>query len=1307
MQAQEPQIKSLSPSLLVSATYDNQKQAAVLKFYNPDSQKIILWADETGHKPYCYSKLNPDELGFLEGRKDIIKIEQIKRKDLLRDKEILVSKIIVTDPLAIGGTQTEKSIRNIIETWESDIKYYENYLYDRSLIVGRFYKVQDGKIVPHNFEVTEEVSLAMKSLLLDVNTTKGIVNTKEFQDYITQWAELLNQPIPKIRRISFDIEVDAEIGRIPDAKIAERRVTAVGFDSSDGLKQIFILKKPGSADGKNELPPDVKMVTYDESDEKKMIEDTFKLISEYPFVITFNGDDFDMPYLYNRAERLGIKNSENPLYMMRDSATLKHGVHIDLYRTMSNRSFQIYAFSHKYTDFSLNSVSKALLSESKLDFGVEFDKLTNYQLAAYCYNDARLTYKLTSFNNDLLMNLLVVISRIARMPIDDIARMGVSQWIRSLLYYEHRQRNALIPRREELDARSQGVVNEAIIKDKKYRGGLVIDPVEGIHFDVTVMDFASLYPSIIKVRNISYETLRCSHEECKKNTIPDTNHWVCTKYNGLTSMLIGSLRDLRVNYYKSLAKKAKTLEQKELYTVVSQALKVILNASYGVMGAEIFPLYFLPAAEATTAVGRHIIMETIKKCQENGIQVLYSDTDSLFVKNPTSEQINKVIDGAKRDHGVELEVDKEYRYVVLSNRKKNYLGVTKDGKVDVKGLTGKKSVDGKTPILANVNNVIKFSTVEQIYHEFHDNNSNVKLLTITNGLQGVWSPISDATKHMVKDVYKITTHNGRVLTLSGDHSVYTINEYGQLNCKETKNLNANNVLVGLKTIPSIHNIKSINTSEYVGDITIGRNSYLISTIKHSTTGFPIKKKIPITPEVGFLLGIYTSEGGYYTRTAEISQNCKFNKEVCEQIEKSWIAVFNAKMKKYGKKNKSSSYRMPFLISKLFSRACGEKSHNKKIPDLIFNAADEVKISYLRGLFSGDGFVDKKQVYLTSKSKMLIEQTAYLLACFNISSNIKISTHKKYGKYYTLRVKSVQDRILFHNTIGFIQPRFRIKTTKTPYNKELLPISTNGIIQIKKSILKRLGITRFRNLNMHDLRYYNMSILERYNKVIDQLDTYATTNEKIALANISRMLNSNDVTYDKILKVEKMSGSQIMYDFSVPKYERFVAGNLPTLLHNSHTPPFIRSLFYELLDILSKVESEKDFEEAKKKISEKIAICAVKVKEKKIPIAELAFNVMISKAPSEYNKTVPQHIRAAKLLEQHREIKRGDIISYVKIINKPGVKPVEMARPDEIDSAKYMEFMESTLDQITSSMDLDFDSIIGKPKQTGLDQFFWN
>ena len=145
----------------------------------------------------------------------------------------------------------------------------------------------------------------------------------------------------------------------------------------------------------------------------------------------------------------------------------------------------------------------------------------------------------------------------------------------------------------------------------------------------------------------------------------------------------------------------------------------------------------------------------------------------------------------------------------------------------------------------------------------------------------------------------------------------------------------------------------------------------------------------------------------------------------------------------------------------------------------------------------------------------------------------------------------------------------------------------------------------------------------------------------------------------------------------------------------------------MLEVLSKVQTIEDFKKAKTEVSQKIAEWGKKVESKEIPVEDLTFNVMLSKAPSEYVKTIPQHIRAAKQLETIREVKKGDFISYIKILNKPGVKPAEMAKKEEIDSKKYMEFMESTLEQITSSMDLDFDTILGKPKQTGLDEFFWN
>ncbi|MGN6708233.1 MAG: type B DNA-directed DNA polymerase, partial [Candidatus Nitrosocosmicus sp.] len=359
-----------------------------------------------------------------------------------------------------------------------------------------------------------------------------------------------------------------------------------------------------------------------------------------------------------------------------------------------NRSMQNYAFSHKYSEFTLNAICEALLNDSKVDFEGNISDLPIEKLAEYCLKDADLTFRLTSFNENLLMKLIIIISRISRMSIEDITRFGVNQWIRSLMFFEHRQQNMLIPRREEIQKKGTSSTL-AIIKEKKYRGGLVVEPILGIHFNVVVVDFASLYPSIIKVHNLSYETVNCPHKSCQEdlNThIDQTNHWVCKEKRGLTSILIGTLRDLRVNYYKHLSKdNALNKEDKNLYSVISQAIKVILNATYGVMGAEIFPLYCLPVAEATAAIGRITTTKTIQKCHENNIEVIYGDTDSLFLKNPTKDALNTISSWAKKELGVDLEIDKQYRYVVFSDLKKNYLGVLTDGTVDVKGLTGKKS----------------------------------------------------------------------------------------------------------------------------------------------------------------------------------------------------------------------------------------------------------------------------------------------------------------------------------------------------------------------------------------------------------------------------------------------------------------------------------------------------------------------------------------------------------------------------------------------------------------------------------------
>jgi DNA polymerase I len=289
------------------------------------------------------------------------------------------------------------------------------------------------------------------------------------------------------------------------------------------------------------------------------------------------------------------------------------------------------------------------------------------------------------------MKLITILMRVSKMAMEDLTRQGVSRWIQNMMYFEHRRRNYLIPRSDDLIKLKGETVSEAVIKGKKFKGAIVVEPKPGIYFGTAVLDFASLYPSIIKVYNISYETVLCSHKECMDNKVPDLPHWICKKNKGLSSLIIGSLRDVRVKWYKPKAMdKSLPKNLRNLYDVIQLTLKVVLNASYGVMGARIFNLYCPPVAEAVTAIGRYAITKTIRKAESLGIDVIYGDTDSVFLKKPTEGQIRELMRWSDEELNMELEIDKVYRYAVFSNLKKNYFGVYPDGSVDIKGLTGKK-----------------------------------------------------------------------------------------------------------------------------------------------------------------------------------------------------------------------------------------------------------------------------------------------------------------------------------------------------------------------------------------------------------------------------------------------------------------------------------------------------------------------------------------------------------------------------------------------------------------------------------------
>ena len=835
----------------VSAIYDYSLECIVLKLYNNDSGMLETYYDYQ-FKPYFYTK----EKQKFEG---IVKQEQVELYDALNDEKVIVWKVTCKNQETISKFNNKSPE---VIAWENHIKPYMRYIYDTNTKMGMPYVRESGALV---FNGSPEAEKRVKELT-------DLVNPESFNKVICeQMARLLEYPAPIFKRVSLDIEVWSEGQKMPSSSAANLPVICVGMQTNTGERYAYVLiqeDKPFSC------PKDATIFWF--SDEAELLRAVFAKGNEFPFIVTFNGDDFDLPYLMNRALRLGVPMSEIPITFKEKEkiSNWNNAVHIDLYKFFSIKSMQNYAFQQKYKNISLDEISLALIKKGKLKGDHEWvNDMTYNELLTYCLNDALLTMELTTYSDNVVMNLILVLARLSYMPMEQVSRKPISQWIRSFIYYEHVKKNMLIPRSEDIIAMKGTTTTTALIKGKKYKGAIVVNPVSGFHFNVKVGDFASLYPSIIKNWNLGYATVNCPHGqliqkmsndtkrfiwvmlhsilqnkelniqchqenlmklmknienetenitkitevktnpssinvnekiitniwellhsglnerktvlniepnlkptqfveineeniqengkieneknfendllslkvhnandveilmsellryttlaaektskeeifilllekwigknysyfvpivtelniiyECYSHKVANMQHWICTKNRAVESQLIGVLKDLRVKSYKKKAKD-KTNPHKAWYSVSEQAIKVICNASYGVFGDDSFVLYCPPMPEYVTGIGRWIITQTIQHGQELGLNIIYGDTDSIFIKNPDPKVLDELLAWAKKNFDIDFELDKEYRYACLSARKKNYFGVLKDGTVDVKGLTGKK-----------------------------------------------------------------------------------------------------------------------------------------------------------------------------------------------------------------------------------------------------------------------------------------------------------------------------------------------------------------------------------------------------------------------------------------------------------------------------------------------------------------------------------------------------------------------------------------------------------------------------------------
>ena len=129
------------------------------------------------------------------------------------------------------------------------------------------------------------------------------------------------------------------------------------------------------------------------------------------------------------------------------------------------------------------------------------------------------------------------------------------------------------------------------------------------------------------------------------------------------------------------------MEEKPEYKIIEQTLKVLINAGYGVISSEMFDYYCPPFGESVTAWGRSSITSLFEKVEADGVKLVYSDTDSVFII-ADKEYIKTLMKWGGDVLGLELGIDYVAEVFVLY-RSKNYV-MRIDGKFNVKGMTGKK-----------------------------------------------------------------------------------------------------------------------------------------------------------------------------------------------------------------------------------------------------------------------------------------------------------------------------------------------------------------------------------------------------------------------------------------------------------------------------------------------------------------------------------------------------------------------------------------------------------------------------------------
>ncbi|MGD0495912.1 MAG: DNA polymerase domain-containing protein [Candidatus Bathyarchaeia archaeon] len=276
---------------------------------------------------------------------------------------------------------------------------------------------------------------------------------------------------------------------------------------------------------------------------------------------------------------------------------------------------------------------------------------------------------------EAILDFAMQLSNLVGLPLDHAGTAAAGFRVEWFLIKRTHRIGELVPRRVEQPYRS-------------YAGGLVLQPEPGLHENIAVLDFKSMYPNLMINYNLSPDTYVSPKDPLPAGgafEAPEVNHRFRREPPGFYKEVLSYLIEVRDEIRPKMSKLKPGSVEYRVLDARQKAVKILTNASYGYAGWIGARWYVKPVAEAAAAWGRHTILTAIEMAKEEKLKVVYGDTDSIFVEN-RPEKVEKLSREIKEKMGLEVKPDEIYVRIFFTEAKKRYAGLLPDGRLNIVGM---------------------------------------------------------------------------------------------------------------------------------------------------------------------------------------------------------------------------------------------------------------------------------------------------------------------------------------------------------------------------------------------------------------------------------------------------------------------------------------------------------------------------------------------------------------------------------------------------------------------------------------------